>query len=98
MSNIVAITTAPAPAATGGAAATTGMFEDYPDLLTIRQVQEALQISRSKAYRLIHEGYIGHMRIKNDIRIPKRFLLDYVGINCYNVDVASDLSRCAKGE
>lgn len=60
------------------------MFNEYPDLLTIEAMQEALGIGRTMAYRLINGGKIQHMRIGKTIKIPKQFLIDYVHTECYN--------------
>jgi len=60
------------------------LFDTYPDLLTIKNLQEALGISRTIAYNLIKDEQIHHLRIGKSIHIPKRFLLDYVEQSCYN--------------
>lgn len=54
------------------------MFKEYPDILTVKQVAQALQISENSAYRLIHCNAIGHKRIGRKIIVPKRCLVDYV--------------------
>jgi excisionase family DNA binding protein len=60
------------------------MFEGYPDILTIENLQDALGIGRSMAYRLINSGAIKHWRIGKAIKIPKVFLIDYIANSCYN--------------
>jgi len=47
------------------------MFSDFPDVLNIEQLQEALGIGRSTAYQLIHNGDIQYLKIGRSIRIPK---------------------------
>ena len=66
------------------------IFSEYPDVLTINDMQKALGIGRSMAYRLIHGGYIKHLRIGKSIKIPKRFLVDYVLSECYTCPVVAD--------
>ena len=70
--------------------ADTIMFEHYPDLLTPEDLQKALGIGRSTVYRLINGGRLKHMRIGKTIKIPKRFLIDFVMESCYNDSVAED--------
>ena len=60
------------------------MFEDYNDLLYVVDIQSALCIGRTTAYRLLREGKIKHLRIGRTIRIPKRYLIDFVLSSCYH--------------
>ena len=60
------------------------MFLNYPDLLTIDDLQKALGIGRNMAYRLINNGQIEHIRIGKNIKIPKRFVVDFIIGSCYN--------------
>jgi len=68
------------------------MFEDYPDVLTISELQIALGIGRSMAYRLIRNGNIRHLRIGKNIKIPRRYLVEYIHAACYNTGIATGKS------
>ena len=68
------------------------MFETYSDLLTIDDMQKALGIGRTMAYRLINDGTIKHLRIGSLIRIPKRFLIDFCEGSCYTNTVVANQS------
>jgi len=52
------------------------MFSDYPDVMTVEQVQSALQIGKNSAYSLISSGNLKSLKIGRSIRIPKSYLLD----------------------
>ena len=65
------------------------LFANFPDILTVEDLQEALAIGRSTAYRLIASGAIRHWKIGKAIKIPKPFLVDYVADSCYNPTVAT---------
>ena len=54
------------------------MFKEYPDILTVRQLAEALHISVNSAYKLIHQHAIGYKRVGRKILVPKQCLIDYV--------------------
>jgi excisionase family DNA binding protein len=41
------------------------------DLLTIRQVQERLQLNRDRVYAMVRSGQIPSVRIGGGIRIPR---------------------------
>ena len=53
------------------------MFKEYPDILTVKQVAQALHISENSAYRLVNSKAIGCKRIGRKIIVPKLCLVDY---------------------
>lgn len=56
------------------------MLRKYPDVLNINQVCEILGISLKTAYGLIQQNRIECLKVGRAYRIPKPFLLDYLGI------------------
>lgn len=54
------------------------MFKEYPDILTVKDVAEALGIGKNTAYQLVREKRIGCKRIGRKIIVPKACLVDYV--------------------
>lgn len=54
------------------------MFEKEPDLLTRKQCQNLLQISKSKMLDLIHDGWIPARKIAGSFRIEKSDLIDFI--------------------
>lgn len=68
------------------------MFEQFSDLMTVDQLQEALQIGRNTAYELVQSGEIQSVRIGRRIRIPKRFVIDYILRTCYDGEVTDGCS------
>ena len=61
----------------------------YPDVLTVEEVKEILQIGRRSTYRLIETNEIQHFKIGTKIRIPKQCLIDYL-----NKRSAQEVSVC----
>lgn len=59
------------------------MFEYAPDLLTRKQSQELLQISKSKILELIHTGKIPARKIAGSFRIEKSDLIDFIKYSDY---------------
>lgn len=57
------------------------MFEEYKDVLTVKEVCAALSIGRNKIYELLKNGTLKSIRIGKKYIIPKIYLVDY--INCY---------------
>ena len=53
-------------------------FYDLPDVLTIADLQRVLQIGRSTAYKLVQTKRLRSVRIGKCIRIPKKFLIEFI--------------------
>ena len=70
------------------------MFDNLPDVLAIEDLQIALGIGRSMAYRLVRRGDIRHLRIGRTIKIPRRYLVEYIEAACYNDVTATDNLSC----
>jgi len=54
------------------------MFRDYPDILTVKQVCEMLNIGRNNTYELVRSGAIKSVTIGRQIRIPKENVIRFV--------------------
>lgn len=61
-------------------------FETLPDILAIADLQTVLRISRSTAYKLIHNDEIQSFRIGKSIKIYKQSLIEYIHKALYNDD------------
>lgn len=60
----------------------TGMFKDYPDVLTVKDLCQALQIGRLGVYKLLSAGTIRSFKIGNIYKIPKDSLIAYMNQAC----------------
>lgn len=55
------------------------VFKDYPDVLTVKQVAEILNVSTRKVYDLINCHELAILPgIQKPKRIPKKFLEEYI--------------------
>lgn len=54
------------------------MFKDAPELLTRRQAQELLQVSKSTMLDYIHSGNIPAITIAGSYRIKKEDLIEFI--------------------
>ncbi len=70
-----------------------GLLESFPDIMTIKDLQRALQIGRSKAYELVNTGEIYSFHIGNAVRVPKKCLIDYITGQCYNLSAVDGCSN-----
>ena len=80
----------------------TQLFTQYPDVLTVKQLQDALNIGRSCAYGLVSTGEFPSFRIGSAIRIPKPGVISYLHDNmefCYNYACSDQVNPgCQKGD
>ena len=53
------------------------MFPEYPDIVTVPQIQKMLGVSRHMVYDLIGDGWIPALKIGNAYRIPKINVINY---------------------
>lgn len=58
------------------------IFSNYPDVLGIKDLRQALGIGRAGAYKLLETGKIQSFKIGNTYKIPKSALIDYVNQQC----------------
>lgn len=54
------------------------MFSDYPDVLTVAQVSEMLQISKKKVYELTKKKVFRKLDCTQRFMIPKIYVINYV--------------------
>ena len=54
------------------------MFPDYPDIVTVHQLQKMLGISRNLANELINDGEVQAIKIGNKYKIPKVSVINFV--------------------
>lgn len=54
------------------------MFSDYPDVVSIAELQSMLRISRNTAYELVRSGKIRSVKIGRTYRIPLTAVEDYL--------------------
>ena len=54
------------------------ILSEYPDVLTVKQLTEALQVGRNTAYKLLDEGKIKSIKIGRTFKIPKIYVISYL--------------------
>ena len=57
---------------------TAATLRGYPDLMTAKDIQKILNISRTTAYALLQSGELKSKKIRHNYRIPKAYLLEYL--------------------
>ena len=54
------------------------MFKDYPDIITILDLQAMLHIGRNAAYKLLQDNSIVSIRVGKKYIIPKASVANFV--------------------
>ena len=54
------------------------MFPEYPDIVTVAQLQQTLGVSHALAYKLIGDGYIPAVKTGSAFKIPKIDVVSFV--------------------
>ncbi len=54
------------------------MFQKYPDIMDVKQVMSALNISRHSVYNLIEQGDLPSFRVGKTHKIAKKALIKYI--------------------
>lgn len=56
----------------------TELFKDYPDVVSVIQMAEMLQIGSALAYRLVSSGTMKSRKIGRDYKISKATIIEFV--------------------
>ena len=54
------------------------MFNSYPDVLSVKQLCEILDIGKNTAYKLLQSGEIKNIKIGKVYKIPKKEVRRYI--------------------
>ena len=53
-------------------------LDQYPDVLTLHECQQILQVSRGTMLRLLHENEIPAFRVGNRWRVQRKAMLEFI--------------------
>ena len=56
------------------------MLREYPDVMNIEQMSQALGVSTKTGYGLLKSGKVACLKVGRAYRIPKVHLLDYTKV------------------
>lgn len=59
------------------------MFDNYPEIMTVKQVAKALGIGLNGAYVLINTGQIASRKVGRKFLIPKSCVIDFMDCGRY---------------
>jgi hypothetical protein len=65
-------------------------YSKIPAVLDINKLQDILKIGRTTAYKLAEDGKMKCFRINRVVQIPKKYFIEYIKHECYNIPVTLD--------
>lgn len=54
------------------------MFDEYPDILTVKDIMQVLGIGKNKAYDMLKHNQIKNIKIGSNYKIPKTYLIEFI--------------------
>ena len=54
------------------------IFKDYPDIVSVEQLMQMLQIGQVLAYKLVKSGAIKSRKVGREYKIPKIHVIAYL--------------------
>ena len=54
--------------------------EDLPLLITVPELAQGLRVGKNQAYELVNSGVIKGIKIGTQIKVPKRSVVEFMGI------------------
>lgn len=54
------------------------LFNDYEDVLTVKELMQILKIGRNSCYELLKNGSISAIKVGTQYRIPKTNLIEFL--------------------
>ena len=54
------------------------MFEQIPEIMTLKECQQILKVGKNTMLELLHEGRIEGFKIGNRWKIPKESLVEFI--------------------
>ena len=76
------------------------IFSTYPDIVTVEQIMEMLNLGKTKVYNLLKDNSIRHLRVGNKYIIPKKSVIDLFD-NLWHNDcqaINGKLNQVTKGD
>ena len=54
------------------------LFDSYPDVVSVDEIQEMLRIGKNAVYQLIKEGTIKSIKVGKRYIVPKKFIIEFL--------------------
>lgn len=57
---------------------TTDLFNSYPDIVSVEDIQQMLRIGKNKVYDLLKNNSIKSIKVGKRYIVPKKYVIDFL--------------------
>jgi len=61
------------------------LLNEYKDMMTVKELSQALRIGKNAAYGMVNQGVIPSLKNGRTYLIPKQYVIDYLNSQRYNI-------------
>lgn len=54
------------------------MFDSYPDVVSVEEIQQMLRIGKNALYQLLKDGAIKSIKVGKRYVVPKKYIIDFL--------------------
>jgi excisionase family DNA binding protein len=54
------------------------MFDSYPDVVSVEEIQQMLRIGKNAVYQLLKDGAIKSIKVGKRYVVPKKYIIDFL--------------------
>lgn len=54
------------------------MFDSYPDVVSVEEIQQMLRIGKNAVYQLLKDGTIKSIKAGKRYVVPKKYIIDFL--------------------
>lgn len=54
------------------------LFDSYPDVVSVEEIQQMLRIGKNAVYQLLKDGVIKSIKVGKRYVVPKKYIVDFL--------------------
>ena len=54
------------------------MFDSYPDVVSVEEIQQMLRIGKNAVYQLLKDGAIKSIKVGKRYVVPKKYIIEFL--------------------
>ncbi len=54
------------------------MFDSYPDVVSVEEIQQMLRIGKNAVYQLLKDGAIKSIKVGKRYVVPKKYIINFL--------------------
>ena len=55
-----------------------GVFDSYPDVVSVEEIQQMLRIGKNAVYTLLKDGVIKSIKVGKRYIVPKKYVVEFL--------------------